>query len=378
MASGSDFLAEQGIDELEGDCDESDNCSTCDDEKNASNSDGSRSGSSDDVDVSLSFQLNELIQRARDRLDPPSGQQNVSTSLPEPASHSYLLGDADCTPWRSLIDAPESAELACSHSTVAADCATEIPLYPLEGVVLFPGDSLPLIVTEPRYLALFHQLAAAPTNSSDVAPISHSANEVTRTIGFMLQPRGNRNPVKWCRDRVGTVAEVVVCRRRRGPRVGVVTLDDERAGAGAAEDDDDPTDRAAELAVVCVGVQRFRVSGVVVRRAGVLWAPVTYLTDRCPQFLSTVYPRGPRLARRRMSAPTGHHPRLSRADGSLPASNLSPADALLNGYELASAPSWAFRLHDPEVGTVFLFLEASFIHSFLSSRGLCLKKSRRE
>ena len=76
-------------------------------------------------------------------------------SLPSPATHSYLppapTAEAASEAHSEAADAPPSAPLSLA-------APGEVPLFPLDGVVLFPGETLPLRIWDAAKKALIGEL----------------------------------------------------------------------------------------------------------------------------------------------------------------------------------------------------------------------------
>lgn len=166
-------------------------------------------------------------------------------SLPSPATHSYLppapTAEAASEAHSEAADAPPSAPLSFA-------APGEVPLFPLDGVVLFPGETLPLRIRDAAKKALIGELVGNL--------------EAPPALGVLLRPRNRSHGDGWVAGAVGTFAEVVSVRRPAA------------APAPAASD--------GELVVVCRGATRFRVVGPPCRRRGVLWATVAPLCDAEP------------------------------------------------------------------------------------------------
>lgn len=278
------------------------------------------------------------------------GRELADEPLPSVAMHSYL----PLTPERPPTVERESTVVhELTHLNKAPN---EIPLIPLDGVVLFPGETLPLRIRGDAKKRLISDLfpgasaaatAEAPAESSQAAAGSAAVPQPPK-LGVVLRPQHRSHGDHWCVQTVGTLVDVISIRH---PAV--------------SEGDD------SEVVVVCRGTTRFRVVGSPCRRRGVLWAPVALVADlNLPPF-QQVLPRGPRFCRnngkilRRRSSVVGGP--SSRDPSSRDSSARMTQHGKLRRYETTFHPSWVWRAQCPWV------LQArakSMLHSITAWRGI--------
>ena len=236
--------------------------------------------------------------------------------LPSVAMHSYLPSSS------------ERPSIAEQVRTIAPEQIrqNEIPLIPLDGVVLYPGETLPLRIRGEAKKRLVSELyREGPVESTPKASNAADGTAATPKLGVLLRPQHRSYGDLWCVHKVGTFVDVMSI---------------SHPAVNEGED--------TEVVVVCRGATRFKVVSPPCRRRGVLWAPVALMADsRLPPF-HQVLPRGPRFCRnsaklwRKHSSGVGEPP----ARESL---KLVTRHEQLPRYELTFHSSWLWRAQCPWV-----------------------------
>jgi Lon protease-like protein len=109
-----------------------------------------------------------------------------------------------------------------------SDLASDIPLFPLLGVVLLPRTQLPLHVFEPRYLAMIEHVLAGPRLLGIVQPVGEG--------GDTGSPAGKSAPL----NRVGTAGRLTSFRELEDGRLAITLTGVCRFVVGAELTTDEP------------------------------------------------------------------------------------------------------------------------------------------
>lgn len=157
----------------------------------------------------------------------PNNQGEEEEVLAAASTHSYLP-----------VSMPEEGT---STATEVSRRRLEMPILPLSGVVLFPGESLPMRVFSAAHLTILEELTATSQSESE--------SESKAYIGVLNKSHGNSSD--WNKvGVVGTVCEVMASTRQGG-------------GFGGGDDTGHP-----ELVLVCKGVKRFELTAQPVMKRG--------------------------------------------------------------------------------------------------------------
>eukprot|EP01036_Dinobryon_divergens_P025937 gene25938-34536_t len=235
----------------------------------------------------------------------------------EPSSHSYLGSNQQDIfmqrPWRHSLD----------ESFLQKEW--QILLIPLQEVVLFPGETIPLRLGNSEIARAVRDIITndhqfLPNTNSNVAALD--CNSKSPLIGIVSFVSSSQRIHK-----VGTAIEVRSCSAWTG---------------GEGEDREGDRDRDREgpgsgLAVTAKGRQRFKILRVGRQQAGLTYATVRFLSDASPEYLA------------RKAAQIFTTAVLKAAAGEIPEGWLSWADSDAMGFSFflcANLPFHTARLQE--------------------------------
>ncbi|CAM9387719.1 unnamed protein product [Pylaiella littoralis] len=184
--------------------------------------------------------------------------------LPTPATHAYL-GEA-------------TTGSALTRKDLEVGSTVEMPILSLPGVVLFPGESLPLRLHNPAYAMLAESLlgAGAVAGGGDRGGRGggeSSERQAARHLGVVNRLKARAGGLLVRTSPVGTTAEI-------------------RSGhGGSAGEDADGSGGGGGLAVMARGRHRFRLVEDLGWRRGVRYWKVAISLDLCPGPLRPPIPR---------------------------------------------------------------------------------------
>ncbi|CBN74673.1 conserved unknown protein [Ectocarpus siliculosus] len=183
--------------------------------------------------------------------------------LPTPATHAYL-GEAT------------TGSSSLSRKDLEEGSTVEIPILALPGVVLFPGESLPLRLHNPAYADLVESFLGGGAGAGGGGGGGGSGGQqAARHLGVVNRLDSRRGGPHVGASPVGTTAEV-------------------RSGHGGSAEDADGGGEGGDgggLAMMARGRHRFRLVEDLGWRRGVLYWKVVICPDHCPGTFRPPVPR---------------------------------------------------------------------------------------
>ncbi|CAM9918512.1 unnamed protein product [Ectocarpus sp. 4 AP-2014] len=218
--------------------------------------------------------------------DNPPPSPPPPTPLPIPATHAYL-GEAT------------TGSSSLSRKDLEEGSTVEIPILALPGVVLFPGESLPLRLHNPAYADLVGSFLCGGAGAGGRGGGDDSGGQqASRHLGVVNRLDSTRGGPQVGASPVGTTAEV---------RSGHGGSAEDAAGEGEGGD-------GGGLAMMARGRHRFRLVEDLGWRRGVRYWKVIICPDHCPETFRPPVPRAfrefpgtGRRGRRRRRRDGGNH-----------------------------------------------------------------------